>query len=307
MKKFLINLYESIYSSEFVLSIIYHLKYSTDSINVMNTKKTLKYINNNDCSVARFGEGELELILDSDKNLGFQQHSIEISDSLKEVLKNTNSNLLICIPYALKSISNGRTKHSRMFWYNWSSENDHHHRVSMLLNETVGNSYLFGDTQMSRPYIAYRKSKKSREYFDLLKKIWLDKDILIIEGESTRIGIGNDLLSDANSIKRILCPATNAFDYINEIFDKTIAIWNGEIIILALGPTATILASKFCDYNIRAIDLGHLDIEYEWFVRKAKNHDIIPGKYTNEAEKGNIVDNCIDQNYLSQVILRIGC
>ena len=44
----------------------------------------------------------------------------------------------------------------------------------------------------------------SEATFKLLKRIWDGKDIVIVEGEKTKLGMGNDLLSNAKSIRRII-------------------------------------------------------------------------------------------------------
>ena len=89
------------------------------------------------------------------------------------------------------------------------------------------------------------------------------------------MGVGNDFYENAKSIKRIICPANNAFNKYDEIFNAIKELGKNKLIILALGPTATILASDICNLNhekieYQALDLGHMDIEYEWFLRKAK-------------------------------------
>lgn len=43
------------------------------------------------------------------------------------------------------------------------------------------------------------------------------------------------------------------------------------------------------------------------YLRGMRGHDLIPGKYTNEAERGNNVDECLDEQYLSQIIARVAC
>ena len=50
---------------------------------------------------------------------------------------------------------------------------------------------------MSRMYISFRDKSKSQHYVDKLRDIWKDKDILIVEGEYTRSGVGNDLFENA--------------------------------------------------------------------------------------------------------------
>lgn len=79
------------------------------------------------------------------------------------------------------------------------------------------------------------------------------------------------------------------------------------MVILALGPTATVLASALADCGVQALDIGHIDIEYEWFLKGTKTRVAVSGKYTNEVFKGNEVEDCKDSRYLSQIIERIGC
>lgn len=55
------------------------------------------------------------------------------------------------------------------------------------------------------------------------------------------------------------------------------------MIICALGMTATVLAYDLSNIGYQAIDLGHIDIEYEWLRMKATSKLPVPGKYTNEA------------------------
>ena len=42
--------------------------------------------------------------------------------------------------------------------------------------------------------------------------------------------------------------------------------------LIALGPTATILAYDLAEKGVQALDVGHIDIEYEWFLRKDRTH-----------------------------------
>ena len=68
--------------------------------------------------------------------------------------------------------------------------------------------------QLKQHLIFYHKFKdKSHvpKHIKKLKKIWEGRDILIVEGEKSRIGIGNDLFNNTKSIKRIICPAKHAF------------------------------------------------------------------------------------------------
>ncbi len=304
IKSRLIAIYEKIYASNLVMNAIYKYKNRNHKLNILNSEETIKYILKNECSVTRFGEGEFELILDPNNNLGFQKSNVNLSKRLEAVLGNSNSQLLICVPYALNDIG-GRTEHSRRFWYNWGRTCNQHHRIVSLIHKLQPYDYQFGDTQISRPYIAYKTPNRGANTFKMLKKLWDKRDVLFVEGEKTRMGVGNDLFDNVKSIKRILCPAVNAFDCYEDIVTTVVNNWNGELILLAVGPTATVLAADFADRGMRSIDLGHIDIEYEWFLSGATDHQKIAGKFTNEALEGNDVSDCDDELYNSQIISHI--
>lgn len=306
IKSKLIAVYEKLYSIEFIMNSIYRYNNKNHRLNILSSEDTIERVLASNCSVTRFGEGEFELILYSDMDLGFQKRNPQLAKRLTQVLSNRNEQLLICIPYALNDIR-GRTEHSRKFWFYWGHNKGQHHNIVSLIRELRGNSYVFGDTQITRPYIAYNAPEHGARMFPMLKQLWNGQDILFVEGVKTRLGVGNDLFDNAKSIKRVLCPATDAFDHYDEIVEAVKHVHQGELILLALGPTATVLASDFADMGMRAIDLGHLDIEYEWFLAGAKGHDQVVGKFTNEAAAGHEVDACEDEDYLGQIVGRVGC
>ena len=51
------------------------------------------------------------------------------------------------------------------------------------------------------------------------------------------------------------------------------------------------------------MDLGHLDIEYEYYRHKATGKMKIPGKYVNEVEGGSEVDDLILDDDFKKSIL----
>lgn len=306
IKEKLIAAYEEIYMSDFVLNAIYRHQNRAYRLDILSSEETIGHILKTNCSIARFGDGEFEMLLQPERDLGFQTRNGELSARMKQVLESRNPNLLICLPYTLNHLR-GRTKHSRMFWYLWGKRDDQHHRIVNLIRQCQPAGYVYGDSQITRPYVAYETSAHSARIFPMLKKLWDGKDILFVEGEKTRLGVGNDLFDNARSIKRVLCPATNAFDHYEEILEAVKSVWNGEIILLALGPTATVLAAELTDSGMQALDIGHLDIEYEWFRSGAKGHDQVAGKFTNEAAAQHVIDACEDEAYLNQIIGRVGC
>lgn len=299
------KLYAKLFATNLVMSAAHYLRNEKPRLKILDSVGTMDYIEKTNCSVARFGEGEFKWVLfPEEANWGFQDHNPEMAKRLADVLASKDPNLLICLPYALNNIW-GRTQDSRNFWYYWSERNDQRKQITDLIRSYHGTEKIFGDTQISRPYIAWKTKKNADIMFPRLKGLWAGKDIIIVEGVKTRLGVGNDLFTCAKSIKRILGPATNAFDHLDEILAKIEEVHTNELIIMALGPTATILAAELSAKGIQAIDIGHVDIEYEWYLRGAKKHDLIPGKFTNEAAQGSNVDDCDDEWYNSQIVARI--
>lgn len=82
-----------------------------------------------------------------------------------------------------------------------------------------------------------------QKIFSLLKKLWEDRNVLIVEGAQTRLGVGNDLFSNAKSIERILAPAKNPFDSYDKILSAIVTHCKEHLVLIALGPTATVLAT----------------------------------------------------------------
>lgn len=78
--------------------------------------------------------------------------------------------------------------------------------------------------------------------------------------------------------------------------------WGGELILIALGMTATILAYDLAKAGLWAIDIGHIDVEYEWFIRGATEKVALNGKFVNEAPGGRDVAEVKDSLYESQII-----
>jgi len=79
-----------------------------------------------------------------------------------------------------------------------------------------------------------------------------------------------------------------------------------KIVLAALGPTATILCYDLSKFKVQSIDIGHLDIEYEWYKSGTLTKAPIIGKYVNEVKSGRIsTSNVINVEYNSQILKKI--
>lgn len=300
LKRKLLAIYERLYTLSHDLSrwVVLRTKYR---LRIMSTVQTLKYIKRTGCSVARFGDGELSFALKSHHTIRFQKNSDQLALRLQDTLANTNPNLLLCLPRYLNTLR-GCSPYCKKYWWGWGKVNDKHKRTVTGIRSIAPPNYRFGDALISRPYMDTQDFKYASRIFNLLQELWQDRNILIVEGDQTRLGVGNDLFDNAQSIRRIIAPAVDAFDCYAQIKEVILKYAHNDLVLLALGPTATILAADLTEHHIQALDLGHVDIEYEWFRMKATDKFAVPGKYVNEMIPDHTFTECNDPRYLSQII-----
>lgn len=264
----------------------------TKNLKIMNSIESIRYIIEHKCSLSRFGDGEL----DSIQGLGgeYQHPSPRLSAMLLECLQSDLPNHRVAIPNHLNHYA-GKPKQG--FWTNYVVG---HHKYFM---PWLSFDKVYLDTQLTRFYYEQKDKSKCAEHITLIKQIWDNRDIVIIEGSQTCSGIGNDLYDNAKSVQRILGPKLSGFSKYDEIYNYVIKnISRDKLILLCFGITATVLAYELSKLGYQAIDLGHLDIEYEWFRMGAKERVAINGKFTNEASDGHSPEMCEDCQYLSQII-----
>ena len=266
---------------------------STDTlfkdIKVMSNDDTLNEIINHKKSIARFGDGEFEIIFG--KGIGFQKFSLDLRNKLLNVLHSNHKNLLI----GIMKLKNIRTK----FWYNWINKN------KFKLEKIIDKNKIYYSSMITRFYDINRNKVIIKNYIKKFKSIWNNRNILIIEGEKTRMGIGNDLFNNSKSIKRIICPSINAFDVYEQIIEsfKKLKIDKKILILIALGPTATIISYDLTKLGYQILDFGHFDIQYELYLRNATKIIKIPNKYVNEVPGGSAnITPVSDRNYYKQII-----
>lgn len=249
-------------------------------------------------SLIRFGDGEFILIGGGD--IYYQPYSKELADKLSTILLSNHDNLTICIPEIFGDLKHWDKK-TRKYWCCFRAV-----RYKILQNNTQpANKYKYGSATVTRPYMGLPDDKKylAKRYYNKLKKLWDKQDIVFIEGNTTRNGVGNDLYENANSIRRIICPHTNAYVSYDNILSAASKIDKKTLIIISLGPAGKVLGFELCKQGYHVLDLGHIDSDYEWFIHAEK--DVVSynnNKHTadrDDSEK-NITE-CLDERYIQQI------
>ena len=268
--------------------------------NIMTCEDTLNYILKNNCCVTRFGDAEMKLASGTD--VRYQVSDELIRKRLREVIGSDEKNLLVCIPAVFSNEQlSVMEENQAAFW------KKHLARFRKYWYRDLIPGKVYGDAFISRHYMNLKDKKgaNTKEYFENIKKLWANKDVIIVEGEKSRLGMGNDLFDSANSVKRILAPSTQCFQKYDELLKEVKKHGKEPLYILALGPSATIMAYDLAKEGFYAIDMGNIDTEYEWFKMQATEKVPIKDKMVYEAGAGEGVGEAHDEKYLSQIIAKI--
>lgn len=252
---------------------------------IMSIEETIEEIVANRKSIARFGDGEFGIMC-GEQRWRFQKKDDKLAQRLKEVLHSKNDDILVGLIDYYGDLNT------------WESSAANGARI-YLTPETRKQNYallerdrIYANTSISR--------NETWERVNNQKRIWDGRDCVFVEGFQTRMGVGNDLFDNAASIVRILCPAESAFDRYEDIYNEVLKQPKDKLILIALGPTASVLAYDLALQGYQAVDIGHADLSYEWMLRG--NHVRIPNKYTNEVAGGHIVEEIYDAEYEAQIV-----
>lgn len=275
-----------------------HLRNHLPRPKILSLRETIERVRDHKLSVIRFGDGEMSAIENYD--LGFQSKDPVMAARLKEILQTNDPSLLICVLNIFGKMD-FLTKKAFRF------ELHHLFKHGSTWRKLLSQRQTYGDAFITRPYLMMRDKSESGDLFKMLFSLWESKDLILVEGSKSRIGVGNDMFDRARSVRRILCPATNAFaryDDIKKATEKIASENPNSIIILSVGPTAKVLAFDLWKNGHRVLDIGHIDMEYEMFLRSSPELVKVPYKYFSEIGARDPED-CTDPLYLSQIVTRI--
>lgn len=241
-------------------------------IKVHDIDETIDELLHTEKSMVRFGDGEIVMIKGG--SLMLQKASPEIAQGLQKILAYPDEKLMVTIPDIFETLSDHHSA-SRQFW-----------REHLLFCRKTYEKYCdprrrYYSTFVSRGYYYAKDRSVCGAQFAKIRKIWENRDVVIVEGERTHNGVGNDLLDTARSIERIICPPSDAYGAVPAILEACTAYDKDRLFLLSVGVAAKFLAVKLFERGYRALDIGNLDMEYEWFVRSAsgkmklEKHDLV--------------------------------
>jgi len=261
-----------------------------NTIKVKTIEETIDRLLVSNDSLVRFGDGEIKLI--SGKDLNFQKADDVLSGRLQNILQTKQVGLLVALPEIFEDVS-AYVEKTQNFWM----EHLLFHRKEY--ERYCRTDRIYESAFFSRPYIMYQDRRRCPELFAKIRKLWEKKNVVIVEGASSHNGVDSDLFDNVSSLKRIICPASQAWQSYEKILEACSAQPRDALILIALGPAGKVLAQDLFENGYRVLDIGNLDMEYCWYCMNAekktelKKHTLLTRQ---DNEKAGYYD------YLSQII-----
>lgn len=264
-----------------------------DPIQVKSIDETLDYIIEHQSSLVRFGDGEINML--AGHSIPYQHYDEELVSTMREIIGlESTKDLVVCLPDAFTD----RFKFTSWAIPFWKEHMDHY----MDFYRELCTDSWYGSTFVSRPYIDFEDKSQAKGQFDKLKSIWKNRDLLIVEGATSRSGVGNDLFAEAKSIKRIVCSSHSAYSRVDEIEQEIEKHAAGRLVLCMLGPTAKVLAYHLSQKGYQVLDIGHIDSEYEWMKMGAKTKVKFSHKHTAEYNFDQDIEFVEDEVYNGQIV-----
>lgn len=258
--------------------VLYRAGIKKCSIKVYSVEETIEELIHADKSMVRFGDGEITMI--RGRSLKLQKVRPEIVEGLKRILGYQYDGMIVTIPEIFDDLSVYR-KESRQFW------RDHLLFSRKIYEKYCNKNRIYYNTSLSRFYYALEDKSKCAQWIEGIRCIWKDKDVVVVEGERTHNGVGNDLLDNARSVERIIGPASDAYEKLDEIIECCKEYSKDRLFLVSLGVAAKFFTERMFLEGYRVLDIGNLDMEYEWYLNNAGQkerilkHDIV-GVAANE-------------------------
>lgn len=212
----------------------------------MSFRETLVNIARDGLSFARFGDGELRMMLRAEYSVKFQRNNPDLQADLAEVLTaddNHNASLLVGFPQVFRD----------MHWSGvWAD-------IWPQLRGMLPPDVVYGNSQVSRPFFF---SHLGDEGVELWRRIWEGLDICIITGTGSRFELIDELFDNVAGVSFIHTLPAQAHADIPNLLHRVKTESTADLHLVALGPAGTVLAAQLARIGRRAIDVGHISDGY---------------------------------------------
>jgi hypothetical protein len=232
-------------------------KYHSDNLypKVYSIDVTIEKLINGKKSIARYGDGEFTLCFD--RSIGFQRADRTLRKRLRTILLSQSDECIVAIQeFKIESVSS--------FWIHYWYEN-----YSAILK-------LF-----RKEAIYYNQSitrECSIEQLTKLKRLWEQRYVVFVCGKGSRFDSTHEIFAGITGSTVVYGLAQHAFNEYAELLERTmyeLIKYDNPLVIIALGPTATVLAFDLSQKGYQALDIGHITNIYDTLIYgKAKPEEL---------------------------------
>ncbi len=265
--------------------------------------ETIRKIVEEKRSLARFGDGEFQIMGNQKGNVKYQRYDARLAQRMIEVLHSDMPELIIAIANnygSLESYALGCDDAIRRYM------TDDIRKMHSSLLET---ERIYADAYLTRFYVMYKDNMTDAPVrrLEKLKSIWEKRNVISVEGALTRLGAGNDLFDNTKSFRRIIAPATSSFDRYDELLEASLKYAEQDtLFLIAIGPSAGVLAYDLTLNGYQALDVGHIDLEYEWYLAGQGVRVSVPDRYNFElVEMDHVEDLAADDPYYREILVSL--
>lgn len=215
-------------------------------------------------SFCRLGDGECKLI--NGVGLDFQQPDRALAKKLLQILQDEQTACYVGIP--------------RYYWYfneDMERRNNPYHKqyytfqippIRQFFAEHCNKNKTYIDAclggYMSQKSVAFCKKR-----FKKLQTLFANKKLLIVAGETVFKNISHDFFANAAQKEFLFAPRINAWAHFDSIMQRILTYPKDFLVVLILGPTATVLAYELSKLGYVAYDTGHVPKDYDAFMKNA--------------------------------------
>lgn len=210
----------------------------------MTMPETLDAVFHQRLSLARYGDGELMLMANGDHALPFQNNSAALQ---RELTLATNPDwiapgrVLVTLPPPFR----GHNHWMGAWIMMWST-----------LRPLIDPARRYGHTQITRPMFFQAEGAAGIEQW---RRLWQGRPVLVVTGRGSRFDLIPALFDCAGKVDFLHTAPQHAFAECETILKGVVERAGKEtLVLLSLGPTATVLAHQIAAERIQALDIGHI-------------------------------------------------
>lgn len=238
---------------------------------IRDFEETAEFLASSSASIARYGDGEFAIM--EGRGITFQQPDAGLARRLHEILRNPPKNCEIAVPRICWYMDARLKPSDHAWWFRYMREK------GLFVESLLDPKRTYCDTYVSQFTQATVDEYDCAALFERIRRIWNGRDILIVCGQGIFDGFEYDVFDNAKSVEFVYGPKRDAFSGYDSLLEKVKTAAQGRLVLIVLGPTATVMAADLASTGIRALDLGHLAKAYNAFMEGAPNNETAHKKF----------------------------